>query len=52
MVHIKIPYHYAPLNGNPDLLPNFEDILIPQRGWRNLVCYYKDNIFSRVRDLI
>ena len=51
-VHIKIPYHYAPLNGNPNLLPNFEDILIPQRGWHNLVCYYKDNTFVRVRDLI
>ena len=52
-VHIKIPYHYAPLNGNPNLLPNFESILLPpERGWRNLVCYYKDNTFTRVRDLI
>ena len=52
-VHIKIPYHYAPLNGNPDLLPNFEDILLPpERGWRNLVCYYKDNTFTSVRNLI
>lgn len=52
-VHIKIPYHYSPINGNPNLLPNFEDILLPpERGWKNLVCYYKDNTFVRVRDLI
>ena len=52
-VHIKIPYHYAPLNGNPNLLPNFEDILLPpERGWGNIVCYYKDNIFTKVRNLI
>ena len=52
-VHIKIPYHYAPLNGNPNLLPNFEDILLPpERGWGNIVCYYKDNIFTHIRDLI
>lgn len=52
-VHIKIPYHYAPPNGNPNLLPNFEDILLPpERGWKNLVCFYKDNTFVRVRDLI
>jgi len=52
-VHIKIPYHYTPINGNPDLLPNFEDTLLPpEKGWRNLVCYYKDNNFVKVRDLI
>lgn len=52
-VHIKIPYHYSPPNGNPNLLPNFETILLPpERGWKNLVCFYKDNTFTRVRDLI
>ena len=52
-VHIKIPYHYSPPNGNPNLLPYFEDILLPpERGWGNIVCYYKDNIFTRIRDLI
>ena len=52
-VHIKIPYHYSPINGNPNLLPNFEDTLLPpERGWRSLVCYYKDYIFTKVRDLI
>ena len=52
-VHIKIPYHYAPTNSNPDLLPNFEDIIIPpERGWRNLVCYYKNGIYTKVRNLI
>ena len=52
-VHIKIPYHYTPINSNPNLLPRFEDILLPpDRGWKNLVCYYKDNSFTKVRDLI
>ena len=52
-VHIKIPYHYSPINGNPNLLPNFKDILLPpDRGWKNLVCFYKDNSFTKVRDLI
>src|SRR3989304_514152 len=52
-VHIKIPYHYSPINGNPNLLPDFKDILLPpDRGWKNLVCFYKDNNFVKVRDLI
>jgi len=52
-VHIKIPYHYTPINSNPDLLPNFEDIIIPpDRGWKNLVSYYKNGIYTQVRNLI
>ena len=52
-VHIKIPYHFTPTNSNPNLLPNFGDILLPpERGWKNLVCFYKDNNFVKVRDLI
>lgn len=52
-VHIKIPYHYAPSNGNPNLLPNFEDILLPpERGWKNILVYYKNGTLTRVRNLI
>lgn len=52
-VHIKIPYHYSPPMGNPNLLPNFEDTLLPpERGWKNIICYYKDNTFTHIRDLI
>ena len=51
-VHIKIPYHYAPPQGNPDLMPNFEDTIIPSDKWKNLVGYYKNNCFVKVRDLV
>lgn len=51
-IHIKIPYHYQPPEGNPDLMLNFEDTLIPPDTWRNLVCYYKNNVFTKIRDLI
>lgn len=51
-VHFKIPYHYVPPMGNPDLLPNFEDTLIPPNKWKNLLCYYKNNSFVKVRGLI
>jgi len=52
-VHVKIPYHYSPINGNPNLLPPFENILLPpDRGWKNLVSYYKNGIYTQVRDLI
>ena len=50
-LEIKIPYHYVPPEGNPDLMPNFEDIIIPKDNWRNIVCYYKNNTFVKVRDL-
>lgn len=51
-VHIKIPYHYAPIMGNPDLLPKFEDTLIPPERWKNLVCFYRNGNVTKVRDLI
>ncbi len=51
-IHIKIPYHYSPPEGNPDLMPKFEDTLIPPDNWRNLLCYYKNNNFVKVRNLI
>ncbi len=51
-VHIKIPYHYSPPEGNPDLMPKFEDTLIPPDKWRNLLSYYKNNNFVKIRDLI
>lgn len=51
-VHIKIPYHYVPPEGNPDLMPKFEDTLIPPERWRSLVGYYKNNKWTTVRKLI
>ena len=51
-VHIKIPYHYQPINSNPDLMPDFYDILIPPDNWRSLVGYYKNGHWTTVRKLI
>ena len=51
-VHIKIPYHYSPPQGNPDLMPNFEAILIPPDNCKNLLCYYRNNSFIKIRGLI
>ncbi len=51
-VHIKIPYHYSPPEGNPDLMPQFDDTVIPPDKWRNLVCYYKNNNFVMIRNLV
>lgn len=51
-VHIKIPYHYVPPEGNPDLMPNFEDTLIPPDRWKSLVGYCRDGKFNLIRKLI
>lgn len=51
-IHIKIPYHYSPPEGNPDLMPKFEDTIIPPDKWKNLICYYKNHNFVMIRNLI
>ena len=51
-IHIKIPYHYSPPQGNPDLLPNFDAAIIPQNKWKSLLCYYKHGVFTKIRDLV
>lgn len=51
-VHIKLPYHYVPIESNPDLLPFFNDTFISPDRWKNLVCYYKNNVFTKIRDLV
>ncbi len=51
-VHIKLPYHYEPINGNPNNLPNFLDTLMPPDNWKSLIGYYKNGFFTQVRNLI
>lgn len=51
-VHIKIPYHYVPPIGNPDLMLPFEKTLLPPEGWKNIVGFYKNNKWTSVSKLI
>ncbi len=51
-IHIKIPYHYSPPEGNPDLMPHINDILIPPDRWKNLVCYFRNGNYIKIRDLV
>ena len=51
-VHIKIPYHYVPPQGNPDLMPDFLDTLIPPDKWKSLVGYCRNGHWTTIRKLV
>jgi len=51
-IHVALPYHHSPPQGNPDNLPVLEEILVPDSKWRNILCYYRHGFFIKMRDLV